>query len=134
MIEVPFDWRVNILLYDNKYENKNKIDSPIIPVSAEIFYEDGVPYMKYKGTTYMNNGVKVQIDIPKMSLKLSAIEDTTEVGYHSNFDCRHRVVSSFKREFFATQDDIAYTITTLSRTCSKADLEKELGYKLNLTD
>ena len=114
--------------------HENKIESDVMPVSAEIFYEDGVPYMKYKGTTYMSNGVKVQIDIPKMSLKLSAIKDRTEVDYQTNFNGKHRVISSFKREFFATQDDIAYTIKTLSRTCSKADLEKELGYKLNLTE
>ena len=81
--------------------HENRIETDVTPVSAEIFYEDGVPYMKYKGTTYMNNGVKVQIDIPKMSLKLSAIEDTTEVGYHTNFNGKHRVISSFKREFFA---------------------------------
>lgn len=106
----------------------------VTPVSAEIFYEDGVPYMKYKGTTYISNGTKVMVDIPKMSLALDTIEDTTEIDYHTNFNDRHRVVSSFKRKFFATQDGIAYTIKTLSRTCSKSDLEKELGYKLNLTD
>lgn len=120
------------MLCDNVY--KNKIDSQIVPVSAEIFYEDGVPYMKYKGTTYISNGTKVMVEIPKMSLALDTIEDTTEIDYYTNSNGRHRVVSSFKREFFATQEGVAYTVTTLSRTCSKADLEKELGYKLNLTD
>lgn len=106
----------------------------VTPVSAEIFYEDGIPYMKYKGTTDTNYGTKVMVEIPKMSLALDMIEDTTEIDYHTNSNGKHRVVSSFKREFFATQEGVAYTVTTLSRTCSKADLEKELGYKLNLTD
>ena len=106
------------------------IDRPIQPVSAEIFYEDGVPYIKYKGTTCLNNGIKVMVEIPKLSLVISGIESNTE----SEYDMRQHRMTSFKREFFATTNDVAFLVKTLSRTCSKADLEKELGYKLNLTE
>ena len=111
---------------------KQTIESPVKPVSAEIFYEDGVPYMKYKGTTYMNNGLKVMIDIPKMSLTLSEIVCATETEYHTS--AVDRVMTSYKREFFANTEGIAFTITPISRKCRKADLEKELGYRLDLTD
>lgn len=111
---------------------KQTIESPVKPVSAEIFYEDGVPYMKYKGTTYMSNGLKVMVDIPKMSLELSGIECATETEYHTS--AIDRVMTSYKREFFASTEGVAFTISPISRTCSKADLEKELGYKLYLKD
>ena len=112
--------------------DRQTITSPIKPVSAEIFYEDGVPYMKYKGTTYMDNGLKVMIDIPKMSLALSEIVCATEAEYHTS--AIDKVMTSYKREFFASTEGIAYKITPISRKCSKVDLEKELGYRLNLTD
>lgn len=111
---------------------KRAIVTPVEPVSAEIFYEDGIPYIKYKGTARLSDGFKVLVEIHKLSLTLSAINCAAEGQYHTAGAVS--VLSAIKREFFATTDDVAMIIKPISRTCSKADLEKELGYKLIFTE
>lgn len=113
--------------------NEIIIEKPITPKDVSIFIEDGVPYMKYVGTTTLSNGIKVEVECPKMSLVLKGIESETEkrYGYYDIFNKPH--VVTYKREFF-TVEDAAFIVRTLERTCKKEDLEKELGYKLKFED
>ena len=110
--------------------NAITIDNPVIPKDVSIFIEDGVPYMKYIGTTTLSNGIKVEVECPKMSLVLNGIEHFTEDMFDlfnkSNF-------MIYKREMFAVEN-CYFTVQILERTCKKEDIEKELGYKLKFED
>lgn len=113
--------------------NSVLIEEPIIPKDVSIFIEDGVPYMKYVGTTTLSNGIKVEVECPKMSLILKGIESETE-EYCECYDFfKTPLKIMYRREFFAVED-AAFTVKTLERTCKKEDIEKELGYKLNFED
>ena len=39
----------------------------ISPIDAKIYYEDGKPYMEYKGTTFNWHNDKVEVYFPKIS-------------------------------------------------------------------
>lgn len=111
--------------------NNITICEPIKPKDVSIFIEDGVPYIKYTGTTTLSNGIKVEVEIPKMDLWLKGIE-----CYHEDIsDCINRPDKKkymrCKKELFAVED-VGFTVKTLERTCKKEELERELGYKLNL--
>ena len=109
------------------------IDEPIKPKDVSIFIEDGVPYMKYVGTTTLSNGIKVEVECQKMSLELKGIESETEeyCECYDFFKKPQRII--YRREFFAVEDAV-FIVKTLERTCKKEDLEKELGYKLKFED
>lgn len=113
--------------------NSVLIEEPIIPKDVSIFIEDGVPYMKYVGTTTLSNGIKVEVECPKMSLILKGIESETEeyCEYYDFFKNPQKII--YKREMFAVENNY-FKVKTLERTCKKEDIEKELGYKLNFED
>ena len=83
---------------------KAKIEN-VIPTDVNIFYEDGVPFLKYTGTTYID-GRKVEVSIPKMDLCLREINTHSEVKYEENngitypVTCRQNVYI-VKDTFFA---------------------------------
>jgi len=103
----------------------DRICKPITPTSVEVFYEDGRPYIKYTGTTVTDYGLTIQVEIPKMDLVLKEVTCECE-DYYSG---KARIVSS--QNIYVKHDQWC-KITPLRRTCSKEDLEKELGYKLDI--
>lgn len=109
------------------------IDTPIKPKDVSIFIEDGIPYMKYIGTTTLSNGIKVEVECPKMSLWIKGMESESESVYDYTDYFGTPKVMTYQREFYAVEDAV-FTIKTLERTCKKEDLEKELGYKLKFED
>lgn len=100
---------------------------PIKPISVEVFYEDGVPYIKYIGTTKLDTGLVIQIEIPKMDLVLNGVEVESEECYSKSA----RITVS---QNIYTKSGHWCKFTPLARTCTKKDLEKELGYKLNIKE
>lgn len=68
---------------------KTKIGN-IIPTDVSIFYEGGVPFLKYTGTTYIG-GRKAEVFIPKMDLCLREINTHLEVKYEENNDITYPV-------------------------------------------
>ena len=113
--------------------NEIIIDEPIKPKDVSIFIEDGIPYMKYIGTTTLSNGIKVEVECPKMSLVLKGMESESESVYNYTDYFGTPKVTTYKREIYAVEDAV-FSVKTLERTCKKEDLEKELGYKLNFED
>ena len=79
----------------------------VIPTDVSIFYEDGVPFLKYTGTTYVD-GRKVEVSIPKMDLYLREINTHSEVKYEEekgitySVTCRQNVYI-VKDTFFAVR-------------------------------
>lgn len=104
--------------------------SGIKPKDVKIFYEDGVPYLDYVGTASCDNGFKVQVKIPKMSLKLENITiDTETINEIHKFG-----ISIHTEKRIYSVDEQYAIIEPIEREVTKEDLEKELGYKLNIVD
>lgn len=104
------------------------ITNDILPVSAEIFYEDGTPYIKYVGKTISDDGTEYKVEIDKLSLVINGLEGYSETLFNG------RVSIPIKRQFFANTNDVAFKLILIKRKCTIADLEKELGYKIELKE
>lgn len=106
------------------------IASPILPTDVKIYTEDGVPYLDYTGTFYASDGCKCKIHIPKIGLTFSQITQKKEDEY-DYFGYKRKVLMNFN--VFAS-DDKFWEFEIIEREVSKKQLEKELGYKLNIKE
>ena len=121
----------------NKNYNKSWMDSAINesikPVSVSIYYENGVPYLNYVGETRLTNGYHVHVEIPKMSLELNKVDSVWEDK--SEYIGKRLYLKGYMQEMFAGNDNkTRMNIIPLERDMTKEDLEKELGYKINLIE
>lgn len=103
------------------------IAQPIKPTDVKVYYEDERLYLDYKGIVNTNFG-KAEIHIPKMSLEIHEIEDSCE--YYNEFTERPALV---KYQCFASSREF-YDIKILERDMTKKEIEKELGYKINIKE
>ena len=112
------------------------IATDITPKDASIFYEDGVPYLKYVGTAMLDNGVLVEIELPKMDLKFKNITTKKEEIWHDDKIglTGLRYLISATQNIYADRDDISVNIRPVKRRVSLEQLEKELGYKIILIE
>ena len=106
------------------------IASPILPTDVKIYTEGGVPYLDYTGTFYTNDGCKCKIHFPKIGLTFSQVTQEQETEY-DYFGYKRKVLMNFN--IFAS-DDKFYEFEIIEREVSKKQLEKELGYKLNIKE
>lgn len=107
------------------------IASSITPTDVKIYTEDGVPYLDYIGTFYASDGCKCKIHFPKIGLTFSKVTQEKEEEEYDYFGYKQRVVMSFN--VFASNDKL-WEFEVLEREVSKKQLEKELGYKLNIKE
>ena len=116
--------------------NDARIITDITPKYASIFYEDGVPYLKYIGTAMLDNGTVVEAEFPKMDLKFKNITTEKEEMWHDDNSGRigSRYLVSMTQNIYADRDNIWVNIRAVKREVSLKQLEKELGYKIELTD
>lgn len=106
--------------------NKVIIDSNITPTDVKIYVENGTPYIDYTGICYASNGDKIKVHLPKVGL-------TLEKEYEEwKYQCGSREML-IKFNVYASNDQSA-TFEVLEREVSKKQLEKELGYKLNIKE
>lgn len=108
------------------------ITSGVEPKDVKIFYEDGVPYLNYVGTSVCDNGFKVRVIIPKMSLKLENITINTEI-INKIYKKGLEIPIHTEKRIYSVDEQYAI-IEPIEREVTKEDLEKELGYKLNIAD
>lgn len=114
----------NGIINDERYAG-HKIVTPVTPTDIKVFYEDGKPYLYYTGVCTLDYGMKVQVCIPKMDLQLNNVKITREsVGA--------QILSSKMQVTTGTEGHL-FTLKPLERTVTKTELEKELGYKLNIS-
>ena len=97
----------------------------IFPTDAKIYYEDGSPYMEYKGITYDWRNDKVEVYFPKISLNISEVQLMEETNGYETLDV------TFSVQGFKLKKPV---FTTIERTMTKAQIEKELGYKVNIVE
>ena len=106
------------------------ISSNIQPTDVKIYAENGVPYLDYTGTCYMSDGCKCKIHIPKVGLALTSIELESDACY----DCLGHAKTTLPWfQIYACGDEI-FTFEVIEREVSKKQLEKELGYKINIKE
>lgn len=114
----------NDLTNDARYAG-HKIVTPITAIDIHVFYEDKKPYIEYTGVCTLDNGMKVQVCIPKMDLQLNEIEIKKESSGIPFLSTKVQVMASTEGHFVS--------LKPLERTVTKTELEKELGYKLNIS-
>lgn len=107
------------------------IASPILPTDVKIYTEGGIPYLDYTGTFYTNDGYKCKIHFPKIGLTFSQVTQEQEAEYVYLGGYKRKVLMNFN--IFAS-DDKFYEFEIIEREVSKNQLEKELGYKLNIKE
>lgn len=111
--------------------NKVIIDSNITPTDVKIYVENGTPYLDYTGICYASNGDKIKVHLPKVGLTLNIV--TQEKEYEEwKYQCGSREIFT-KFNVYASNGQLA-TFEVLEREVSKKQLEKELGYKLNIKE
>ena len=106
------------------------IDSNITPTDVKIYVENGIPYLDYTGTCYMSDGCKCKVHIPKVGLTLTNIESESDVCY-DYLGYTRKILPSF--QIYACGDE-CFSFEVIEREVSKKQLEKELGYKLNIKE
>ena len=121
----------------NKNYNQSWMDSAINesikPVSVIIYYENGEPYLNYVGETRLTNGYHVQVEIPKLSLELNKVDSVWEE--RSEYIGKILYLNGYMQEMFVGNDNkTRMNIIPLERDMTKEELEKELGYKINLIE
>ena len=108
------------------------IASDVRPTNVSIFYEDGLPFIKYIGTAYLKNGLKVQIEIPKMDLTLSNVTSVRDTEF-KDLGGGIKIPVNYHQQMYVVKDNW-FTVRPIEREVSKEELEKELGYKLKFKE
>lgn len=106
------------------------IDSYIAPTDVKIYVENGTPYLDYTGICYASNGDKIKVHFPKISLTLTNITQEKDEEWKYQLGSR-KILTKFN--VCASNDKLA-TFEVVEREVSKKQLEKELGYKLNIKE
>lgn len=108
--------------------------SDIKCIDANIFYEDEIPFLKYKGSGVSEDGTKFVVELNKMALDISKIEVTEENCYNENFSFVNNSFyeTTFKNSPNKNKNEVLYSIYVEERNMTKEQIEKELGYKINL--
>lgn len=107
------------------------IDSNITPTDVKIYVENGTPYLDYTGVCYASNGDKIKVHLPKVGLTLTTITQEKEYDEWKYQEGSKKILTKFN--VFVSNDQWA-TFEVLEREVSKKQLEKELGYKLNIKE
>ena len=107
------------------------ITSAISPTDVKIYTEDGVPYLDYTGTFYAQDGCKCKIHFPKIGLTFTRLTQEKEEEEYDYFGYKKKVLMNFN---VFVSDDKFWEFEILEREASKKQLEKELGYKLNIKE
>ena len=97
-----------------------------------IFLEDGQPYIHWVGEFSNGNDV-YEVDIPKMDVNIDAIVEDKPVEFDTLGHVSYPKVS-FVKHLYAVQDGVIFTVTCKKREMTKEQIEKELGYKINIVD
>lgn len=106
------------------------LEGKITPKDVRVFIEDGVPYLDYVGIANSTKG-KIKIHIPKISLNIETISRLEEQEYV--YDTFNVPISSVRTrlEIIAENNDWCQ-FEVIERDMTKKEIEKELGYKVNI--
>lgn len=111
-------------MINNSFWNNNLISSKLIPTDVKVYADDGELYLDYTGKIKFDDGSWLKIHIPKMSLVIDSIKQVEE---HNEFG----FVASYN---VCVESERFFDVELLERTVTKEQLEKELGYKINIKE
>lgn len=107
------------------------IDSKITPTDVKIYVENGTPYLDYTEICYASNGDKIKVHFPKIDLTLTNITQEKEYEEWKYQWGSREILTKFN---VCASNDKWATFEVVEREVSKKQLEKELGYKLNIKE
>ena len=114
---------------------EERITSTIWPTDIKVFYEDKKPYVHYKGKVRTPDG-DFNVDIPKMSMELHTIDrEIDEVFYDCMLSTREVLpnkVTVASRLY--CESDVYMSLTPVKVRMTKKEVEKKLGYKVDIVD
>ena len=121
-------------MYDfiNTNPNVKRISGHIEPTDIKVFYEDGKPYIHYKGVlNYM--GDQYAIDIPKMDMVIKTLEYVS--GYSYTFDYKtEKITNVLVLSECHAEHEVYFAADLIKKKMSKSEIENELGYKVDIVD
>lgn len=113
---------------------EERITSIIWPTDVKVFYEDKKPYVHYKGKVHTSDG-DFNVDIPKMSMELHTIDREIDEVYYDCFGTREVLknkVTVASRLY--CESDVYMSLTPVKVRMTKTEIEKKLGYKVDIVD
>lgn len=114
---------------------EERITSTIWPTDVKVFYESNRPYVHYKGKVRTPDG-EFNVEIPKMSMELHAIDrEIDEFFYDCTFGGREGIsnkVTVASRLY--CESDVYMNLTPVKVRMTKKQVEKKLGYKVDIVD
>ena len=114
---------------------EERITSTIWPTDIKVFYEDKKPYVHYKGKAHTPDG-DFNVDIPKMSMELHTIDREIDEVY---CDCMFSAREAFSNKVTVAsrlycESDVYMSLTPVKVRMTKKEVEKKLGYKVDIVD
>lgn len=97
-----------------------------------IFVEDGKPYIHWVGE-YNDGKDKYEVDIPKLGTDIYAIIEDKPIEYDLNGLYSYPRIS-FRQDVYVLHDDIDFAVKCKKKKMTKEQIEKELGYKIEIED
>ena len=110
----------------------NEATDYIHPTDVKVYVEDNKPYLEYTGIIDYGNE-KIKVYFPKIDLTfnvLECIEEREDVYYEPWKSPIGRVLLS--QQIMVGNTKTAYEYQVIERTMTKKELEKKLGYKVNI--
>lgn len=107
-------------------------DSVIRPTDVKIYYEDKIPYLEYTGEIMTSYGLS-RVHFPKIDLGLKVIEYKceTEENIHGLYE---NVTYVKVNQQAHVSNDMWMKVQILERKMTKEQIEKELGYKIEIVE
>ena len=108
--------------------NSNKqFSGPIIPTEVSLFYEDGMPYLKYTGTTLVA-GRKAKIHFHKIGLAFDQMESICDRDYAVDSISGARLLTLDYAQRLYAKDSQYFDYEFIPQEVTLDELEKMLGY------
>ena len=103
--------------------------SKLVPTKLELYEDNGRTYIKYTGQYQTADGSIFECTIPKMTLDIDCDGITFDYdGRQAHFN---QAVTIYRS---TDEDEPLFIARRLYRKVSKQQLEKELGYKLEIAE
>lgn len=112
------------------------IGETIVPKDIKVFYEDGKPYVEYRGIVKLGND-EYEIEIPKMDMILTGLESVIDQRYVYAMDghgCKLKNIGFQVCNEVHAYQNINFRLKLIKRSMKKNDIEKELGYQIDIVD
>ena len=99
---------------------------------VNIFVEDGQCYLRYVGII-SDGDDEYELTVPKMDINVTAITQSVDECFYNGFDTVPRKIT-LRRNIYTDHDVNAFTLRRVKKKMTKEQIEKELGYKIEIED